>query len=119
MEHKTFDIAPALVALAPSDSLSGITDLSVSGAKPEGTRQIDKVRALVIEDQLIIGKDFPDGVEVVFQEQIKKIEKIEKQWHLLTSTGKIVAVAKDKNCACGTRLKSWNPYGSYVRLTQD
>jgi len=112
--RQTFDITPALVVLAPPDSLSDITSLTIGGEKPEGTRKVDRVRAVVIEDQLIIGKDSQYDINVIFRERIEEIQKTKSVWHLKTKTGKIIAVAKDKNCACGTRLKSWNPYSSYV-----
>lgn len=119
MIKKAFDITPALVVLAPSGSLSGITELKVKGERPKGTRKIDRVRAVVIGDLFLIGQDSPEGVKVVFRERLVEIEKTENDWHILTESGKIIAVTKDKNCACGTKLKSWNPYGSYVPSTQD
>lgn len=117
--RQTFDISPALVVLAPPDSLSDITSLTVSGEKPKGTRKVDKVRAVVIEDQFLIGKDSQYDINVIFRERIEDIQKTKAGWHIKTRTGKIIAVAKDEKCACGTRLKSWNPYGSYIPSTQD
>ena len=119
MIRKAFDITPALVVLAPASSLTDIKSLTVKGERPKGTRRIDRVRAVVIGDLFIIGQDSPEGVQVVFRERVVEIEKTENDWHLLTESGKIIAVTKDKNCACGTKLRSWNPYGSYIPSSQD
>lgn len=118
-QYKTFDITPALVVLAPPDSLSDITSLTVNGERPKGTRRVDRCRALIIEDQLLIGKDSPEGVQLVFRERITQLEKTKSNHHILTVSGKIIAIAKDKNCACGTKLRGWNPYGNYIPSTQD
>jgi hypothetical protein len=116
---KTMDVFPAIIRLAPPGSLSDITELPIIGDAPQGTRRVDTARAVVIQDVLIIGVDSPEGTQVVFREKITQLEKIGKTYHALTESGKIVTVAKDNNCGCGTRLRGWNPYGSFITSNQD
>jgi len=116
---KTMDVFPAIIRLAPPGSLSDITELKIIGDVPQGTRKVDTARAVVIQDTLIIGVDSPEGTQVVFKEKITKLEKLDKIHYILTESGKIVAVAKDNNCGCGTRLRGWNPYGSFISSSQD
>jgi hypothetical protein len=116
---KTMDVFPAVIRLAPAGSLSNITELNIIGDVPQGTRRVDTARAVVIQDTLIIGVDSPEGTQIVFKEKITQLEKLDKIHYILTESGKIVAVAKDNNCGCGTRLRGWNPYGAFIASSQD
>lgn len=107
---KLLDVTPALVVLVSLDSLSDISSFTVKSEKPKGARKVDNSRVVLIDNQLIIARDTPDGVKVVFHEQVENYTRDGDNYRILTSTKKVVAIAKDKNCACGTRLKSWNPY---------
>jgi hypothetical protein len=119
MPVKAMDVFPAIIRLAPPGSLSDITELNIIGDVPRGTRRVDTARAVIIQDMLIIAVDSPEGTKVVFRERVTQTERVDKVHYALTESGKIIAVTKDNNCGCGTRLRSWNPYGSYVPSTQD
>jgi hypothetical protein len=119
MKHKAFDTFPALVVLAPSDSLSDITELNIIGDKPKGSRKLDRCRVALIEDLLLIANDGPEGIKVVFRERIIESAKVEKTNYVKTVSGKIIAVTKDVNCGCGTKLRGWNPYGSFIPSSED
>ena len=119
MPVKAMDVFPAIIRLAPAGSLSDITELNIVGDVPQGTRRVDTARAVIIQDMLIIAVDSPEGTQIVFRERVTQTEKVDKVHYALTESGKIIAVTRDNNCGCGTRLRSWNPYGSYVPSTQD
>jgi hypothetical protein len=55
----------------------------------------------------------------VFQENITFYEKYEKVHRVITETGKLIAFKKDDNCGCGSRLRSWSPYGSTLMAQGD
>jgi hypothetical protein len=117
--HKSFDVFPALLVSAPPGSLSDITELNIIGDKPQGTKKLDRCRAALIEDLLIVATDGPDGIKVVFRERIVESAKVEKTHYVKTISGKILAITKDVNCGCGTKLRGWNPYGSFIPSAQD
>ncbi len=106
------DVFPAVVALAEPDSMEDIRELMPKGAAPKGTRRLDRCRVAVFNDQVLIAVDSPSGPNLVFKEAITFYEKFEKIHRVITETGKLIAFKKDDNCGCGSRLRSWSPYGS-------
>jgi hypothetical protein len=114
MLNKSIDVFPALIKLAPPGSLSDYTTLQTTGDVPEGTRRVDRSRAVVINNVLVIAQDSPEGPLVVFKEAVEEIAHEGKTTHVLTVSGKIIAIAKDDNCGCGSRLRGWNPRGSAI-----
>lgn len=117
--RKAFDVFPAIVRLAPAGSLSDITQLTIIGDAPQGTRRVDTCRVVLLGDTLLIAVDSPEGTQIVFREKVVQTEAEGKVHYALTESGKILAITKDNNCGCGTRLRSWNPYGSYISSSQD
>lgn len=114
MLKKSIDVFPALIKLAPPGSLSDYTTLQTTGDVPQGTRRVDRSRAVVINNVLIIAQDSPEGPLVVFKEAIEEMTQEGKTSHVLTVSGKIIAISKDDNCGCGSRLRGWNPMGSAI-----
>jgi hypothetical protein len=114
MLKKSIDVFPALIKLAPPGSLSDYTTLQTTGDVPQGTRRVDRSRAVVINNVLIIAQDSPEGPLVVFKEAIEGMTQEGKTSHVLTVSGKIIAISKDDNCGCGSRLRGWNPMGSAI-----
>lgn len=117
--RKEIDVFPAIVKLAFPGSLSDYTSLQIVGPAPQGTRRLDRCRVVVLGGLLMIAEDSPEGPKLVFREKVSEISQENKTTHLLTESGKIVAVIKDHNCGCGSRLRSWNPYGSHISSSQD
>jgi hypothetical protein len=114
MLKKSIDVFPALIKLAPPGSLSDYTTLQTTGDVPQGTRRVDRSRAVVINNFLIIAHESPEGPLVVFKEAIEGMTQEGKTSHVLTVSGKIIAISKDDNCGCGSRLRGWNPMGSAI-----
>jgi len=117
--RKAIDVFPALIKLAPPGSLEDFTQLQTKGDAPQGTRRVDRSRAVVINNILIIAQDAPEGPTVVFKEQVEDMSQEGKTSHILTVSGKIIAITKDDNCGCGSRLRGWNPYGSAVVMSSE
>jgi hypothetical protein len=112
--RKSIDVFPALIKLAPPGSLEDYTTLQTTGDVPQGTRRVDRSRAIIIDNVLIIAQDAPEGPQVVFKEQVESSSTEGKTTHVLTVSGKIIAITKDSNCGCGSRLRGWNPYGHTI-----
>jgi hypothetical protein len=119
MLKKSIDVFPALIKLAPPGSLSDYTTLQTTGDVPQGTRRVDRSRAVVINNVLIIAQDSPEGPAVVFKEAIEGMTQEGKTSHVLTVSGKIIAISKDDNCGCGSRLRGWNPMGSAILTSSE
>lgn len=114
MIRKHVDVFPAVIKLAEPGSLEDFTQLQTTGDAPPRTRRVDRSRAVVIQDTLVIAQDSPEGPQVVFKEQVQEISHEGKTTHILTVSGKIIAIKRDDNCGCGSRLRGWNPYGSAI-----
>jgi hypothetical protein len=112
--RKSIDVFPAVVKLALSGSLEDYTQLQTTGDAPQGTRKVDRTRVVIIENVLLIAQDSPEGPKVVFKEKVEEMSQEGKTTHILTVSGKIIAVKRDNNCGCGSRLRGWNPYGSAI-----
>jgi hypothetical protein len=117
--RKSLDVFPALIKLAPPGSLDDYTTLQTTGDAPQGTRRVDRCRAVVIDGVLIIAQDSPEGPTVVFKERTEGMTQEGKTSHILTVSGKIIALTKDDNCGCGSRLRGWNPTGSAIVMSSE
>lgn len=104
------DVFPALVWLSPPNSI-GLDELKIPGKAPEGTRKVDRVRVVLIGDNILIAQDSPEGPKLVFKEKYISRHVDGKLQAVLTESEKVVAFIKDSSCGCGSRLRSWNPYG--------
>lgn len=116
---KRVDVFPAIIRLAPPGSFDDITELGISGPSPKGTRKLDRCRVVILKDVLMVALDSPTGPSLVFRERVTDTVFSGKTTHAVTESGKIVVFEKDDNCGCGSRLRSWNPYGNIVMSTKD
>lgn len=112
--NKTFDIFPALLKIAPPGSLEDFRTLTPVGEAPEGTRRLDRCRVVMVAGKIFIALDSPEGPELVFREKVVDHSKEGGVTSVLTETGKIIAVKKDSNCGCGSRLRGWDPFKSII-----
>ncbi len=114
------DVFPAVVWLAPPNSI-GLDELVIPGPCPEGTRKVDRVRVVLLGDNILIAQDTPEGPKLVFREKYLHKHTDYNHHAVLTESGKVVAFKKDASCGCGSRLRGWNPYGqnSSVYSSQD
>ena len=107
---KLADVFPAVVAIAPPDSLESIEEFTPRGSSPQGTRRVDRSRIVIIADLLIIAVDSESGPKTVFNERCVFYSKGDDKVHrAITETGKILSFRKEDNCGCGSRLGAWNP----------
>lgn len=113
------DVFPAIIAIAPPNSLEAEQKFSALGEAPNGTRRLDRCRVVVVNESILIAVDSPEGVKLVFQEKFISYNKKEKDHTVVTSLGKTVVFRKDDNCGCGSRLRSWSPYGDMIMANDD
>lgn len=116
---KRIDVFPAIVRLYEPGALSDLSQAVVKGEFPQGTRRLDRCRVAVINDTLMIAVDAPGGPQVVFREKVLEVLSEKGIDRITTATDKMLAVIKDENCGCGSRLRSWNPFGSIVSSNED
>ncbi len=119
MSLKKIDIFPAIFIVAPPDSLPDFAELLFSAEKPKDTRRVDRCRVSIRDGKLFVVIDTPEGFQIVFREKVTDYVKLDLQHNAITETGKIVAFRKDDNCGCGSRLRSWSPFGNYLNSTED
>ena len=114
------DVFPAIAWIAPPNSVA-LDQLATSGPCPDGTRKVDRIRVVLLGNSILIAQDSPEGPKLVFREGFTARLVNGKTTTIKTDTGKIVAFTKDNNCGCGSRLRTWNPYGqnSSVFSTSD
>lgn len=116
---KRVDVFPAIIRLAPPQSLADFTSLTMHGDAPQGTRFLDRCRIVILNDTIMIANDSPTGPNLVFRERIIQESHEGKMSHAVTESGKILAFTKDENCGCGSRLRTWNPYGNIMMSSED
>ena len=118
---KKVDLFPAIVFVAPPESLDNILDLDPSGGKPAGVRKVDRCRVVIIDGKILVVVDSPEGPRLIFREGVVEYVKNSdnNSYHALTDSGKVLAFTKDKNCGCGSRLRSWSPFGNYLSASGD
>lgn len=118
---KKIDLFPSIVYVAPPGSYESITELDPLGGKPPGVRKVDRSRVVIYDGKIFVVIDSPEGPQLVFREGVVEYIKNDdnKSHHALTESGKIMAFTKDTNCGCGSRLRSWSPFGNYLSATGD
>lgn len=120
--HKVVaDLFPAIIALAPANTVEDITTFrpTYRDTHPEGTRAIDRARITITDQKVLIAVDSPTGPTLVFREDYIEYakDKVLKEHYIRTASGKVISVAKDNNCGCGSRLRSWSPFGNILNAT--
>jgi hypothetical protein len=106
---KRLDVFPAIVKVSSSDSLSDVTDLNFKSRGPEGTRRLDACRVVVLGDTVYVVVDSSEGPRVVFEERVEMWARVDGVAYVHTTSSKLLAVVKDRDCGCGSRLKGWSP----------
>ena len=108
------DIFPARVAIAPPDSLEDENSLLPTSPLKNGVRKVDRCRVTVLNGKIFIAVDSPEGPKLVFRESLVSTFEEDRIYRVKTETGKVIAFQKDQNCGCGSRLRSWSPYGAIL-----
>jgi len=116
---KRIDIFPAVIRLSPENTVENLDDFGITGDAPQGTRKLDRCRAVILNGSLMVVVDSPSGPSLVFQEKITEEKHEKKVSKVRTVTNKVIAITKDQNCGCGSRLRGWNPYGNVVGSSFD
>ena len=116
---KKVDVFPAVVRVIPPGHLKDTTDLGMYDKAPEGTRQVDRCRVVVVQDRVLIARDSVTGPEIIFREKVEETRRSKKTTYIKTVSGKILMFTKDTTCGCGSRLRSWNPYGNFLGSSDD
>lgn len=106
---KRLDIFPAVVKVSSLDSLSNVTDLNFKSRGPEGTRRLGACRVSVLGETVYVAVDSSDGPRVVFKERVAVWSRVGDVTYVHTESNKVLAVVKDRDCGCGSRLKGWSP----------
>ena len=113
------DVFPAVLTIADSGSLEDINELLPRGGAPKGSRKLDRCRIIATEEKIMVVVDDPSGPKLIFSENITFHSKDEKVHRVITESGKMIAFRKDETCGCGSRLRSWSPYGSILMSQTD
>lgn len=118
---KKVDAFPSVAYVAPEGSLEDFRDLPVHGERPQKTRKVDRCRVTIVDGTIFIVVDSPEGFSVLFREKVSDYYRNEETntHHAITLSGKIIAFGKDANCGCGSRLRSWSPFGNFLSATGD
>jgi hypothetical protein len=117
--RKQLDVFPAIVKVISPGALSDLSLANVTGDLPQGTRKLDRCRVAIVNDTILIAVDSPEGPKLVFREKVVEMINEKGLDRVKTESGKMLAFVKDTNCGCGSRLRSWNPFGNVVSSTED
>ena len=70
-----------------------------------------KARGIVTDDEVFVYVDSSDGPVVLYEERIDDFTGSAKTgWTVTTSDGHTVQFQRTQGCACGSRLKGFNPF---------
>jgi hypothetical protein len=116
---KRIDIFPAIIKLSPEGSVENLEEFDFASTPPKGTRKLDRCRAVVLNETLMIVVDSPTGPTLVFREKVTEQFHDKNVTKLRTQSNKVVIIKKDDNCGCGSRLRGWSPYGNIATSSFD
>lgn len=79
------------------------------------SRLVDRVRAVVTDEVIMIAADSENGPVLLFKERYDPetliiTKGVERLLRVRTVSDKTIVLEKDANCGCGSRLRGWNPY---------
>jgi hypothetical protein len=71
---------------------------------------------IVHKNRITVGIDGPRGPQVFFSAEVQEVLKVPSTQFIrvITTDGHLVVFSRSKSCGCGSRLRSWNPYGNIV-----
>jgi hypothetical protein len=116
-----YDLFPAHFSIVAHDSGLELDAVRSHPPMDEGI-YMDKTRIVVTEDRILVATDGPTGPQIIFNETYTNFSKGESQAEdakITTISGKMLAFAKDDNCGCGSRLRSWNAYRTLEQIARD
>ena len=111
------DLFPAVVGISQPTDERAAEELSTIPFS-EGLTMITAARVLVTADRVMIAHDSPNGPQVAFSQPIdpsrhfKSQDVRTKDSFVVTTSGMVVVFRKDEGCGCGSRLRSWRPFGN-------
>lgn len=93
------------------DVFPAIVTVTAEGAEP---RTVSRTRVVVTDSLVLIAADAPGGPMLIFREKHEShvIGTKKEPSSVTTVSGKVLAISKDDNCGCGSRLRSWSPYNT-------
>lgn len=114
------DIFPAVVAVyPPSFVLNYEKPFLDVGVSDSGGKIFSESRVIVHKNRVIVGASTVVGAQTVFSDSVVEVFVVKPYTRVLTASGHLVVFTKSKGCGCGSRLRSWNPYGNAVRSSRD
>ena len=109
------DIFPALVSVyRPDVVLTLESPFENVGLSDSGAEKFSDCRVIVQKNTLIVGINSPRGPVLALKQPISEVFKDSQFTRVILESGSLVVFAPSKGCGCGSRLRSWNPYGSIV-----
>jgi hypothetical protein len=114
------DIFPAFLSVSPKGKYEDVHEVR-SHPPMNDVYHLTKTRIVVTDTNIIVAHDGPQGPVILFNEQYETFDKSNiktEDSYVVTRSGKMLVYAKDENCGCGSRLRSWNPY-KHLYSTKD
>lgn len=109
------DLFPAVVAVYTGSVLSELgVPFSSVGLSDSGGKIFSDSRVIVHKNLVIVGINSARGPVLGFRAEVAEVFKDNRFTRVLTTNGDLVVFAPSKGCGCGSRLRSWNPYGNIV-----
>lgn len=109
------DLFPAVVVIYPSVVVCGWeSPFSAVGLSDSGGKIFSDSRVIVHKNLVIVGINSARGPVLGFRAEVAEVFKDGRFTRVLTTNGDLVVFAPSKGCGCGSRLRSWNPYGNIV-----
>ena len=109
------DTFPALISVAGSPPPEG--EFIRPGTVNHRAKVVDRARIIVTENRVIIAVDgtSDEGPLIIFSQpysggNFTKGSSVENPSILITDNGTYVSFARGEDCACGSRLRAWNPF---------
>lgn len=110
------DVFPALVSIySGAVSRGWEKPFSIVGLSDSGVTKFNECRVIVHKNKIIVGAETGRGPSAVYVADVEEVFVGNPLTRVLTTSGDLVVFGVSKGCGCGSRLRSWNPYGNIVR----
>lgn len=115
------DIFPAVAAIYPPDYAETLQKpYETVGTSDSGYKPYVECRVILHNSNLFVGIDGPRGPQFLFKGTYVNENVFQDRYltRVLTDDGHLVVFGTSKGCGCGSRLRTWNPYGTVLRSSR-
>jgi len=83
-----------------------------------GVNRHTRTRAIVTADKVLVLVDASSGPAVLYESRLEDVQVVDRRQMVATTADGEVTISRQGGCGCGSRLRSYRPFGKAIRMEQ-